>query len=174
MLSVTHNHFTALFPGLSGWASAGRKLSSGLYGAREDIRGRHTNHPAGCHSVRTNQRPTSIISPFLCRMPFLPQPSHFILAWERHQICWLAYPVAWFCFSIFLFSFFVSIRFLFDSFELGDQLELQPFQCLLLSQISFFPHFLRGSKNNKNNSNNNNNIKNIECLINTILLTRYN
>jgi len=21
------------------------------------------------------------------------QPSQFILAWERHQICWLAYPV---------------------------------------------------------------------------------
>jgi len=34
--------------------------------------------------------------PFLCRMPFLPQPSHFILAWDRQQICWLAYPVAWF------------------------------------------------------------------------------
>jgi len=28
-------------------------------------------------------------------MPFLPQPSHFILAWDRHQICWLAYRVAW-------------------------------------------------------------------------------
>jgi len=32
---------------------------------------------------------------FVCRMPFLPQPSHFILASDRHQICWLAYPVAW-------------------------------------------------------------------------------
>jgi len=28
-------------------------------------------------------------------MPFLSQFSHFILAWDRHQICWLAYPVAW-------------------------------------------------------------------------------
>jgi len=28
-------------------------------------------------------------------MPFLTQPSQFILAWDRHQICWLAYPVAW-------------------------------------------------------------------------------
>jgi len=34
--------------------------------------------------------------PFLRQMPFLPQPSQFILAWDRHQICWLAYPVAWF------------------------------------------------------------------------------
>jgi len=24
----------------------------------------------------------------------LLQPSHFILPWYRHQICWLAYPVA--------------------------------------------------------------------------------
>jgi len=39
--------------------------------------------------------PPSFI-PFLCRMPFLLQPSHFILALDRHQICWLAYPVAWF------------------------------------------------------------------------------
>jgi len=29
-------------------------------------------------------------------MPFLPQPSQFILAWYRHRICWLAYPMAWF------------------------------------------------------------------------------
>ena len=58
-----------------------KKSSSGLYGAREDNRGRHTDHPAGCHSIWTNQGPTSIISPFLQQMPFLPQPSHFILAW---------------------------------------------------------------------------------------------
>jgi len=29
-------------------------------------------------------------------MPFLLQPSHFILAWDRHQMCWIVYPVAWF------------------------------------------------------------------------------
>jgi len=40
----------------------------------------------------------------------------------------------------------------FDSFELDDRLEFQPFQCLLLSLISFFPRFSRGSKNNNNNS----------------------
>jgi len=28
-------------------------------------------------------------------MPFLTKPSQFILAWDRHQICWIAYPVAW-------------------------------------------------------------------------------
>ena len=89
----TRNRFVALFPGLPGWAGARRNL----YGAREDNRGRHTNHPAGRHSVRTNQRPTSHHPPLLCQMPFLPQPCHFILAWHRHQIWRLAYPVA--CFT---------------------------------------------------------------------------
>jgi len=31
-----------------------------------------------------------------CQMPFLQQPSQFILAWNRHRICWLAYLMAWF------------------------------------------------------------------------------
>ena len=51
-------------------------------------------HGAGHHSNRTNQWPTSHIPPFLRQMPFLWQPSQYILAWDRHQICWLAYPVA--------------------------------------------------------------------------------
>jgi len=76
-------------------STKGQKKSSGLYGARGDIRGRHTDNPAGHHSIRTNQRPTSLIPPFLCQMPFLLQPSQFILAWDRRQICWLAYPLAW-------------------------------------------------------------------------------
>jgi len=41
-----------------------KKSSSGLYGARENIRGRHTNNPAGRRSIRTNQRPTSIVPHF--------------------------------------------------------------------------------------------------------------
>jgi len=40
--------------------------------------------------------------PFLRRMPFLPQPSKFILVWDRYQICWLAYLVAWFIPSVIL------------------------------------------------------------------------
>ena len=84
-----YDHFFRDYPGQP-------KKSSGLYGAREYNRGRHTNNPAGRHSVRINQPPTSLIPPFLRRMPFLPQPSQFILAWDKHQICWLAYPVAWF------------------------------------------------------------------------------
>ena len=48
------------------------KKSSGLYGAREDVRGTHTSNPDGCHSIRTKQQPTSLVHPFLHRMLFLP------------------------------------------------------------------------------------------------------
>jgi len=35
-------------------------------------RGRHTDHPAGCHSIRTNQCPPPPSPIFTGRMPFLP------------------------------------------------------------------------------------------------------
>jgi len=89
----------ALFLGPHWWAGARRNLLLDFYGAREDIRGRHTDNQAGRHSIRTNQRPTSIIPHFLHRMPFLSQPSHFILAWDKHQRCWLACPMVWFHYS---------------------------------------------------------------------------
>jgi len=95
----THTHtepFYGHFSGTTRVSWCQKKSSCGLYGAREDNRGRHTDNPAGRHSIRTNQPPTSIIPPFLCRMPFLLQPSQFILAWDRHQICWFAYWLAWF------------------------------------------------------------------------------
>jgi len=54
-------------------------------------------------TIRLNATPSGLISdpapsflPFLRQMPFQQQPSQFILARDRHQICWLAYPVAWF------------------------------------------------------------------------------
>jgi len=71
----TQNHFMAVFPGLLGWPGVRKNTSSGLYGARGDIRGRHSHNPDGCHSIQTNQWPTSLIPPFLHQMPFLPQPS---------------------------------------------------------------------------------------------------
>jgi len=86
------------FSGTTRMCRCQKKKSSELYGAREYNRGRHTDNLAARYSIWTNQRPTSIIPPLLHWMPlpFLPQPSQFILAWDRHQICWLAYPVAWF------------------------------------------------------------------------------
>jgi len=88
-LTHRHTHTWPFYGPFSGSTQVSRrqKKSSGLYGAREDNRGRHTDRLDGHHSIRNNQRPTSIIPPFLCRMPFLAQPSHFILAWDGHQIC---------------------------------------------------------------------------------------
>jgi len=54
----THNHFIALFF----WDYRREPVSEenillDFYGAMEDNRGRHTNHPAEHHSIQTNQRP---------------------------------------------------------------------------------------------------------------------
>ena len=51
-----HNNFTALFPGPHGWAGARRELLDFMVQAKIN-RGRHTDHPAGRHSIRTNQCP---------------------------------------------------------------------------------------------------------------------
>jgi len=51
-----HNRFTALFPGPPGWAAARRELLD-LTVQGKISRGRHTDHPAGHHAIRTNQCP---------------------------------------------------------------------------------------------------------------------
>jgi len=51
-----HNRFTALFPGPPGWAGARRELLDFMVQGKVN-RGRHTDHPAGRHSIRTNQCP---------------------------------------------------------------------------------------------------------------------
>ena len=49
---------------------------------------RHTNNLDGLPPHPDSLVPPPLPSPpFLCRMPFLTQPSQFILAWDRHQIC---------------------------------------------------------------------------------------
>jgi len=96
-LAQTHTHTQPLYGPFSGTTRVSRcqKKSSGLYGARGDMRGRHTDNPNGHHSIRTNQRPTSLIPHFYIGRPSCrnPSSSQFILAWDRHWICWLAYPV---------------------------------------------------------------------------------
>jgi len=86
-------HTQSFYGSFSGTTRVSRceKKSSGLYGAREDHRGRHSNNTDGRHSILTNQRPTSIIPPIFTTYALRAA----ILAWDRHQICWLAYPVAW-------------------------------------------------------------------------------
>jgi len=67
----THNRFTALFPGPPGWAGARRELLDFMVQGKIN-RGRHTDHPAGRHSVRTNQCQPPPSPFFTGRMPFLP------------------------------------------------------------------------------------------------------
>ena len=45
----------------------------------------HTNHPGLCHSVRMNKQSPSINPPIYMPDALLPQPSQFILAWDRHR-----------------------------------------------------------------------------------------
>jgi len=51
-----HNRFTALSSGSPGWAGARRELMDFMVQGKIN-RGRHTDHPAGRHSIRTNQCP---------------------------------------------------------------------------------------------------------------------
>jgi len=54
VLNYHHNHFTALFPGPPRWAGARRELLDFMV-QRKIHKGRHTDHPAGRHPIRTNQ-----------------------------------------------------------------------------------------------------------------------
>ena len=56
-------------------------------GQNEDNTGRHTNNPDGLPPIQTNWCLHICHPHHLRRMPFLTQPSQFILAWDRHQIC---------------------------------------------------------------------------------------
>jgi len=67
-----HNCFTALFPRPPEWAGARRELVDFMVQGEID-RGRHTDHPAGRHSIRTKQCPPPPSPTFFTgRMPFLP------------------------------------------------------------------------------------------------------
>ena len=99
----THSHFTALWT-LSGTTRVSRyqKVHFTIFWIFwSKMKITQADAPTiwmDCHPIQTNWcHPLLPSPPFLCRMPFLTQPSQFILAWDRHQICWLAYPVAWLC-----------------------------------------------------------------------------
>jgi len=79
-----HNHCRP-FSGTIRWAGARRKPLLDCMVLGRITRGRHTNNPGGCHSIWTNQQSTSINPPSLRQLPFLPQPSQFILAWDKHR-----------------------------------------------------------------------------------------
>ena len=69
---------------------AGVSVNTGTASQPDAQPGCGSDSPGGRHPNRTNGAPTPIILPILHRMPFLPQPSQFILAWDRHRFM-LAY-----------------------------------------------------------------------------------
>jgi len=100
----SHNCLTALCPGLPRWASIRRDIHPLTWGCYHlgymvkggDNRGRCNNNPAGHHPIQTIGAPIS--PPFYDRC----YSSQFILAWDRHQVCWVAYPGALFFNLIFI------------------------------------------------------------------------
>jgi len=65
-----HNRFTALFAGQPEWAGARTELLDFMVQGKIN-RGRHTGHPAGRHSIQTNQCPPAP-SPIFYRPDALP------------------------------------------------------------------------------------------------------
>ena len=78
-----HNHFTALFSGAPGWGCARREPLDFMVQGKIN-RGGHTDHPAGRHSIRTNQCPPPP-NPHFYRPEALPaaQPT----AWKHWKAC---------------------------------------------------------------------------------------
>ena len=66
-----HNRFTALFPGPPGWAGARRELQDFMVQGKINT-GRHTDHPAGRHSIQTNQCPPPPSPHIFYRLDALP------------------------------------------------------------------------------------------------------
>jgi len=60
LVTHNHNHFTTLFPGPPGWAGARRELLDFMVQGKIN-RGRHTDQPAGRHSIQSNQCPPPTI-----------------------------------------------------------------------------------------------------------------
>ena len=56
-----------------------------FYGAGKDSK-RQTHWQSRLNAILSGLSASPPPSPFLCQMPFLPQPSQFILAWDRHRI----------------------------------------------------------------------------------------
>ena len=97
-ITTSHTHTQLFYDPFSrttqvSWCQ--KKTSSGLYGARGDITGRHTNNPAQRHSIWTNKQPTSPIPQFYARCPSCCNPANLSGHGTGTKYCWLANPVAW-------------------------------------------------------------------------------
>jgi len=97
-----------LCPGLSGWAGTKREpthtwnvlwesvIILDFMRRGEDNRGKCTDNLVGCHLIRPSMSPPPSSTQFYAECPSYHNPPFFILAWDRHQICWIAYLEAWF------------------------------------------------------------------------------
>ena len=73
---------------------------------------------------------------FLCWMSFLLQPSHFILAWDRCQVCWVAHT-QWICYICYMFKWNnVILTFLLTTLMLHVHRESKKGDTILLSLSS--------------------------------------
>jgi len=88
-----HNHLTALFPGPRWWAGARRELLDFMVQGKIN-RDRHIDHPAGRHSIRTNQCPPgrSDTDIFTGWMPFLSSNQPKVMTMDsqhrqNHESC---------------------------------------------------------------------------------------
>jgi len=98
----THTNVYGLFSGTTRVSRCQkRNLLLEFYGASEDNRGRHTDHPVGRHSTRTNQPPTSNIAHFTPdALPAATFPLYPGLGQTPNMLACIAngahgYPVAW-------------------------------------------------------------------------------
>ena len=96
---IWHTHTTILQPFF--WDHPDELVSEEIFFWTFMVQGKITE--ADTPTIWLGGTPSGLISsppplfpPFLCQIPFLLQSSHFILPWDRHQICWLPYPSAWF------------------------------------------------------------------------------
>jgi len=80
----------------------GEPVPKEIFFWREDNRGRHTDHPAGCHSIWINQRPTSFIPHFYARCPSCRNPP--TLSWLGTGIKYSGLHTQWLCFDAALSS----------------------------------------------------------------------
>jgi len=104
-----------------------------------DITGRHTNNPAGHHSIWTNQQPTSLIPPFSRRMPSCRNPLQLGTGIKHAGLHtqWLGYVIIMAAVRTLYFAAVVSI-FLCPPYGIGQAIIFS--SCgLFFFYLPFFP-----------------------------------
>jgi len=104
----THCHFMTLCPDLPRWASTRRDIHPltpetcrGSLSSFWILWGVGKITEASAPTIRLDATPSRLSMPppppstNFTLDALLPQPSQFILAWDRHKICWIAHLEAW-------------------------------------------------------------------------------